>query len=186
VRLEGRLARGAPAAVDLLAMRWPGPSGGTETWGTVASTDPALDRLRWLSHALRAQLPPPGAEPVVLSITEGERGVTLRLVAVEGDDVEVVAVGRSLAGARWVDLAREVARPLVRLEGTRFPLPVLSLAVGPHALEQAGRALVPELGGSLDGGACEVRATTLVCTGRERGPEALLDVLAVIARASLD
>ncbi|GAB4197861.1 MAG: hypothetical protein OHK0013_06420 [Sandaracinaceae bacterium] len=186
VRLEGRLASDGPRAVDLLGVRWAGASPGREVWGTVASDEPTLERLRWLSTALRAQLPSFDGEPVELSVYAGEVAITLRLSMTAEGDAELIAASRPLATARWADLAREVARPLERLEGTRFPLPVLSLALGAHSLERARTALVPDHGGSLDGGACELRASTLVCTGRERGPEALLDVLAVVARASID
>lgn len=181
LRVRGGLRIGAPQHVELLAVRWPGPRD-EATWASVRSAGPTLERLRWISSAARAQLPPRGEVDVTAVL--GEAAVTLRLV-LDGADARLVGSSWSLPQAAWSALARDVARPVVSLEGTRFPFPVLRLTLPAETRETVARRLASEEGGTIAGGQCRLDAGTLVCTGTDRGPEALLDVLVVVSEAAL-
>jgi len=181
IMVRGPLRPDAPSATGFLALRWPEP-GGRATWASVPNEAPSLERLRWISSALRAQLPSRGEVDVTAVL--GGTPITLRLL-VDGADARLVASSRSLHRSSWTALARDVARPVVSLEGTRFPFPVLRLALPDATLELVARRLVAERGGLIAGGECQLEPRTLVCTGTERGPEALLDALVVVTEEAL-
>jgi hypothetical protein len=187
VRAAGALRAEAPDAIELLAVRWPSARAGATVWAAVPSPSPTLARLRWLSAALRAQLPEGSSgagASVEVTVSMGDQVVTLR-VGAGADEGELLGVSRPLARAPWEALVRDVARPVAALEATRFPLPVLTSALAPDVRARVAARLVEARGGALDGGVCDERGEALVCVGRERGAEALLDVLAIIAADAL-
>jgi hypothetical protein len=182
LRVEGALRADAPFGHDLLAVRW--GQGESLRWATVATESTTLQRLRWMSALLRAQLPEHGEVTISAWLRDDaglERSISVR-VALEPARARLVGASRRLRAPSWVALARDVLRPVSSLEVTRFPAPVLHLALAPEIVARVRARLENRLAAGLGGVRCGQEAATLTCTGEE-GPEGLLELLVHVANA---
>ncbi len=184
LRAEGGLRPDGPSGHDLLAVRW--GEGDALAWATVPVASPTLQRLRWTSALLRAQLPERGEVTLSAWLRDDaglERSLSLRL-ALEPARARLVAASLRLPAATWTALGRAVLRPVSTLEGTRFPMPVLRLALPPETITVLRARLESRREVRLWGVRCEDDSTALTCRG-EDGPDGLLELLVEIAKETL-
>lgn len=168
VRVEGALRSDAPPFSLGVGARWTLAEG--PVWAAQLA-DPTFQAVRTVSQAVQAQLAAGGL--VRLTVAMGAHQLTWSLMPETGR----VQLQADTARRDWASLAREVAFPLAQLPATRFPAPTLSLTLPSETLA----ALQPTLA-AITGVQCTLAAQTLTCSLRERGPEALLQVLLELAR----
>ncbi len=179
-RVDGALLADAVLGVVQLGARW--PSGASASFATVPAPAP-LSRLRWISQALASQLPRAGEVRLTVFATLADgapRAITLRL-AIEGGSARVVSSSVALAPNVWTAFTRDAVRPSTAIAGTAFPPPVLRLTLAAPLRARVASRVIGDRVSGLRGGLCTLESAVLVCTGHERGPEALLDVLAIVA-----
>jgi hypothetical protein len=184
LRVEGELRADAPPGNDLLAVRW--GEGEALAWATVPVASPTLQRLRWTSALVRAQLPERGE--VTLSAwlrdeTGLERSLSLR-VAIEPARARVIAASLRLPARSWAALGRTALRPVATLETTRFPTPILRLSLPPEVTAVLRARVESRTHVQLAGVRCDDEPATLLCRG-EDGPEGLLELLVEVAKEAL-
>ena len=168
VRVEGALRSDAPSFSLNVGARWTLAEG--PVWAAQLA-EPNFQAVRTVSQSLQAQLAAGGL--VRLTVTMGAHQLTWLLMPETGR----VRLQADTARRDWPSLARDVAFPLAQLPATRFPAPTLSLTLPSETLD----ALQPTLA-SIVGVQCAIAGQTLDCSLRERGPEALLQVLVELAR----
>ena len=182
IRLEGPLRPDAPRGHDTVALRWDDSE--HAVWASVPTPSPTLQRLRWTSALLRAQLPEHGEVTLSAWLRDAagvEHSISLRLT-VRLARVTLAGASLRVAAAQWTALARDALRPVASLETTRFPLPVLRLAL-PTEVRAAVQTRVAAAG-QLRAVRCSDEAGSLTCIA-EDGPEALLELLVEVARLEL-